>query len=268
MLDYGKRNVLGVRIDALDYESAVKRITDAAKAKQAYGVSALASHGVMTGFDDPEHRFRLNSLELVTPDGQPVRWALNWLYGLGMEDRVAGPVLTLKVLAAAAAQGLPVYFYGSSQKVLDALAARMTSAYPGLKIAGMEPSKFRQLNADEQAEVIARIKASGASMVFVGLGCPRQEVWVFENREALSMPALAVGAAFDFHAGLLPRAPEWMARNGLEWSFRLLKEPKRLWRRYLILGSRFLVATGKQGLGISAFPTDNAPKPIDQVRYG
>lgn len=268
MIDHGKHNIIGVRVDALDYESAVARIVAAAKAGEPYGVSALASHGVMTGFDDPEHRHRLNALELVTPDGQPVRWALNWLHGLNMGDRVAGPVLTLKVFEAAAREGLPIYLYGSSQKVLNALQTRMCAAYPGLQIAGSEPSKFRQLSDAEQAEVNARIKASGAKMVFVGLGCPRQEVWVYENRTALSMPALAVGAAFDFHAGLLERAPEWMASYGLEWAFRLSREPQRLWRRYFILGSRYLFAVGKQRLGVASYPAGNTPSPSQHIRYG
>ncbi|MEM1333541.1 MAG: WecB/TagA/CpsF family glycosyltransferase, partial [Actinomycetota bacterium] len=142
MIDRGKVSVLGVQVDAVDYEAAVARIIDAATDGRAYGVSALAVHGVMTGFDDAEHISRLNDLALVTPDGQPVRWAMNWLHGTDLPDRVYGPKLTLLVCQAAADAGLPVFFYGSQQDTLDHLAERLPTLAPGIEIAGMRPSKF------------------------------------------------------------------------------------------------------------------------------
>lgn len=240
MIDQGRFSILGVGINAVDYEAAVARIMVAATEGKPYGISALAVHGVMTGVQDAEHMYRLNHLDLVVPDGQPVRWALKWLHGISLPDRVYGPTLTLKVCEAAAKNQVPVYLYGSEENVLSAFRENLTLQYPALRIAGSEPSKFRQLTEEEVSEMTTRIKESGAGIVFVGLGCPRQEVWAFENRDALSMPVLAVGAAFDFHAGTLKQAPKWMQNTGLEWFYRLLKEPKRLWRRYIILNPVYL----------------------------
>ena len=250
MINLGKFPVLGVNVHAVDYEFAVHSITEAAAAGRPLSVSALAVHGVMTGFQDPIHLRRLNGLDLVVPDGQPVRWALRWLHGRGLPDRVYGPNLTLFTAKAMAEKGLPIYLYGSQGPVLEKFAANLKAKFPGLRIAGSEPSKFRRLDAAEREAVIGRIKASGAKAVFVGLGCPRQEVWAFEYRASLSMPILAVGAAFDFHAGTLPQAPPGMQRAGLEWLFRLVQEPKRLWRRYLILNPVYLWNIALQRLSL------------------
>jgi len=246
MIDCGKVDIIGVKVDVVDYEAAVDRIIRAAKSKKPYGVSALAVHGVMTGALDPDQRIRLNALELVTPDGQPVRWAMRFLHHYKLPDRVYGPNLTLKVCEAAAREGLSIYLYGSRQIVLDAWIRNLHKMYPNLKIAGTEPSKFKRLDQEENDEMLERIKASEADILFVGLGCPRQEVFVYENKERLSMPALAVGAAFDFHAGVLPQAPGWMQDTGLEWLFRLMQEPRRLWRRYLYLNPLYLWLVFKQ----------------------
>lgn len=254
MINKGKHPILGVNIHAVDYEAAVAEIIEAAHAGRPCSVSALAVHGVMTGFQDPVHRRRLNGLDLVVPDGQPVRWALKWIHGVHLPDRVYGPNLTLKVIEAAAQAHLPVYLYGSTAETLKQFAANLEARYPGLQIAGAESSKFRKIDAREKEAVVARIKASGAKIVCVGLGCPRQEVWAFEYREALGMPLLAVGAAFDFHAGTLPQAPGWMQDRGLEWVFRLVQEPKRLWRRYLILNPKYLTGVGLQKLSIKKAP--------------
>ena len=267
MIDRGRKNLLGVGIDAVDYEAAVNRITTAARQQRPCSVSALAVHGVMTGHQDEEHRVRLNKLDLVVPDGQPVRWALNALYGVGLPDRVYGPTLTLKVCEAAAREGLPLYLYGSTPQVLAAFQENLERQFPGLQIAGAEPSKFRTLDAGEKAEVVARIKASGARIVLVGLGCPRQEVWAYEYRDELSMPIMAVGAAFDFHAGTLSQAPAWMQDRGLEWLYRLKTEPRRLWRRYLILNPWYVYLVTMQRLGLRHF---DAPRSLEPavISYG
>lgn len=240
MINLGKFPILGVNVHAVDYEYAVDAMVRAAREGRPCSVSALAVHGVMTGFQDAGHARRLNGLDLVVPDGQPVRWALRWLHGKRLADRVYGPNLTLFTAKAMADAGLPIYLYGSQSQVLEKFASNLKAKFPGLAVAGSEPSKFRRLDVPEREAVIARIKASGAKAVFVGLGCPRQEVWAFEYRDALSMPILAVGAAFDFHAGTLPQAPPFLQKRGLEWLFRLVQEPKRLWRRYLILNPLYL----------------------------
>jgi N-acetylglucosaminyldiphosphoundecaprenol N-acetyl-beta-D-mannosaminyltransferase len=251
VIDLGKKNLLGVQVDAVDYEAAVERVMAAARDHRPCAVTALAVHGVMTGVDDDEHRYRLNHMDLVTADGQPVRWAMNLLHGTGLRERVYGPELTLQVCAAAAREGLPVFFYGSRPEVLDRLVRHLTATFPDLKVAGTEPSKFRSIDASEKTAVAHRIQASGAAITFVGLGCPRQEIFAYEFRDLLDMPLLAVGAAFDYHAGLVREPPGWIQRRGLQWAYRLIQDPRRLWRRYLVLNPRYMMGIAAQRAGIS-----------------
>ena len=258
MIDRGKVSVLGVEIDAVDYEAATERIIAAAHDGRPYSVSALAVHGVMEGVDDAQHISRLNDFDMITPDGQPVRWAMNWLHGTKLPDRVYGPNLTLEVCRAAAEAELPVYFYGSTPEVLDHLGDRLPTLAPGIRIAGMRPSKFATSTEAELDAIADDIKATGAKITMIGLGCPRQEVFAFENVHRLSMPLLAVGAAFDFHAGLANEPPAWIQRAGLQWAQRLLANPKRLWRRYLILNPRYVARILGQKLGRYA-PTEGEP---------
>jgi N-acetylglucosaminyldiphosphoundecaprenol N-acetyl-beta-D-mannosaminyltransferase len=261
----GKRNLLGVLVDALDYESAVGTIVEAASLRQPLGVTALAVHGVMTGVRDRVHRHRLNSLDLVTPDGQPVRWALNIAHHTGLKDRVYGPTLMLRICEQAAAQGLGVYLYGSRREVVDGLATSLQRQFPALRIAGAEPSTFGTLTAGERTELIARIRQSAANILFAGLGCPRQEVFVYEIRDALSMPVVAVGAAFDYHSGFRAEPPLWMQRAGLQWLHRLAHEPGRLWKRYLFHNVSFVARFALQWTGLRCpdpADTDQPPHPL------
>jgi len=221
----------------------------------------------MTGALDREQKFRLNQFSLLVPDGQPVRWALNWLHRAPLRDRVYGPNLMLRVCARAAAEGLPVYFYGSTPETLRSLKESLQLRFPGLVIAGIESSQFRRLSLIEREQLAERIRSSGAAIVFVGLGCPRQEVFVYEFRELVSMPLLAVGAAFPFLAGIVPQAPLWMQKFGLEWLFRLWSEPRRLWRRYLFLNPTYLFLLSLQILGLSRFRTDGQ-SPVRELLYG
>ncbi len=253
MINLGKYSILGININAVDYDFAVSAITAAAIKRKPCSVSALAVHGVMTGFLDATHAKRLNGLDLVVPDGQPVRWALAWLYGKQLPDRVYGPNLTLKVAESLTKERLSIYLYGSKRETLEKFAQNLKRLYPGFKIAGMEESKFRRLSDSERLQLVERIKASGANAVFLGLGCPRQETWAYEYRNLLNIPVLAVGAAFDFHAGTLPQAPKWMQNAGLEWLFRLVQEPKRLWQRYAILNPLYLWNILQQYLGLKKF---------------
>lgn len=268
MIDAGKQNILGVWVNAVDYEAAVSKIIMAAKQRRGFGVSALAVHGVMTGALDEIHRYRLNHLDLVLPDGQPVRWALNWLYQAGLPDRVCGPNIMLLVCERAAEEGLPIYLYGSRPAVLEALIENLCTRFPKLIIAGTQPSRFRQVSAEEKKQIVEDIHNSGAAITFVGLGCPRQEVWVYEYSKDLSMPALAVGAAFDFHAGKLAKAPEFLGKAGLEWFFRLMHEPRRLWRRYVFLNPLFVYLLTLQLLKITYFDPKEATAPEQEMRYG
>jgi N-acetylglucosaminyldiphosphoundecaprenol N-acetyl-beta-D-mannosaminyltransferase len=258
-----KRNVLGVLVDAVDYATAVDRIMAAARERRPYAVTALAVHGVMTGVLDPAHNARLNSFDLVTPDGQPVRWALNLLHDAGLSDRVYGPTLTLKVLDRCAAEGLPIYLYGSTEPTLARLVPALERMFPALKLAGVEASKFRSNQPGEPAAIADRIRSSGARVVLVGLGCPRQEIWTYAMRPLLDMPLLAVGAAFDYHAGLLRNPPAWMQRYALEWLWRLGLEPKRLWKRYVLLNPAYLARLGAQKAGLwKATPPPPTDEPV------
>jgi exopolysaccharide biosynthesis WecB/TagA/CpsF family protein len=267
MSNASKRSILGVLINAVDMDGAEETVIHAAKAKRPLSVSALAVHGLMTGVFDHEQKFRLNRFDLLVPDGQPVRWALNWLHHAGLSQRVYGPRLTLRLCERAAAEGLPVYFYGSTSDVLESLTSKLASQFPGLMIAGAEASKFRHLTPFEKKEVAHRIASSGAAIVFIGLGCPRQEVFVYEFSGLLNMPVLAVGAAFPFIAGSVPQAPTWMQNAGLEWFFRLCAEPKRLWQRYLFLNPTYLFLVALQRLGLSRFPTEGQ-QPQHELLYG
>lgn len=268
VIDKGKRNILGAWIDAVDYEAAVTKIITAAQERKAFAVSALAVHGVMTGVLDRTHLYRLNRFDLLVPDGHPVRWALNWLHGAHLPDRVYGPNLMLRVCARAATDGLPIYLYGSTPDVLEKLSRNLRARFPNLLIAGAQPSRFRRVSPEEKREIAGQIRASGAAITFVGLGCPRQEVWAYEYRDALSMPLLAVGAAFDFHAGLVSQAPVGLQNLGLEWLYRLLHEPRRLWRRYVYLNPLYLSLLLLQATRLRRFnPLETTPPP-DELGYG
>jgi N-acetylglucosaminyldiphosphoundecaprenol N-acetyl-beta-D-mannosaminyltransferase len=268
MIDQGKKNLLGVAISVVDYEYAVSRILSDAKAGRRCATTALAVHGVITGALDRTHRYRLNTFDLVTPDGQPVRWALNLLYGTRLGDRVYGPKMTLLVCKQAAEQGVPIYFYGSKTGVLENLCERLEQLCPGLQIAGAHPSEFRLLSHEEQTLAAKRIRDSGARILFVGLGCPRQEVFTYEMSQLLTMPVLAVGAAFDYHSGLLEEPPDLLQRLGLQWLFRLAQEPLRLWRRYLFTNSQFVALVVVQWLRLWHPRLDDGERPVSDVRFG
>jgi hypothetical protein len=173
----------------------------------------------------------------------------------------------LRACERASSLDLPIFLFGSKAEVVARLSENLRERFPTLRIAGVEPSKFRSLTADERDHLAARIRASGARIVFVGLGCPRQETWAYEMRDRLSVPILAVGAAFDFHAGTLAQAPRWMQDHTLEWLYRLSREPRRLWRRYLGLGPRFIGLVLAQKLRLKRFdPIGREPR--EELRFG
>ena len=267
MINRGKRNVLGVAVDVIDYESAVDQIVAAAKRNEGFAVTALAVHGVMTGAMDPEQRFRLNQFDLAVPDGQPVRWALNLLHSAHLDERVYGPTLMLEVCDRCQQEGLPIYLYGSSGEVLTKLREKLQVRFPRLKVAGAEPSRFRRITGEEKSQIVQRIRESGAQVVFAGLGCPRQEVWAYEYRDALSLPVIAVGAAFDFHAGTISQAPPPLQRAGLEWLYRLSREPRRLWRRYALLNPLYVAMVAAQAAGLRKVEGLGTP-PDHEMNYG
>lgn len=233
--------VFGVDISVCDYDSAVAAIMNAARARRSFGATALAVHGLMTAADDPDFAEVVNGLNLVTPDGQPVRWAMNALHDTALRDRVSGPDLMWRLCGDAAAEQLPVYLYGSTAETVTALCRNLLVAFPRLRIADSQPDRFREATAGEDAADVERINASGAGLVFVGRGCPRQERWTAAHLGRVDAAMVAVGAAFDYHAGNLSLPPQWMQDRGLQWAHRVAQEPRRLARRYAITNSRFLV---------------------------
>lgn len=268
MIDHGKKNLLGVEIDAVDYEAATERFLTAASKSVRYNTTALAVHGVMTGVQDVAHRYRLNQFDMIVPDGMPVRWGLNLLHGTKLPDRVYGPNLMLKICEGAAHRELPIFLFGTDQNTLDLLQIRLKEQFPELIIAGSEPSKFRKLTDTESDDLASRIRESGAKLAFVGLGCPRQEVWAYEMGGRLNMPVFAVGAAFPFHAGTLPQAPRWMQNGGLEWLYRLSSEPKRLWRRYVYLNPAYVFLLGLQFAKLKSFAPETDAPPMIRQNFG
>lgn len=196
-------------------------------------------HMVMEAYDSPAFKEIVNNADLVTPDGMPLVWMMR-LKGQRDQQRVYGPTLMLHVLEAAARENISVGFYGGEPTVVESLVRRMQARYGGLTVAFLASPPFRELTSGEDAEVIKQINESGARILFVGLGCPKQEIWMAKHRGKIQAVMLGVGAAFDFHAGTKPQAPVWMQRIGLEWLFRFISEPRRLWKRYLIHNPRFV----------------------------
>jgi len=237
--DYGSRHVLGMRVDGTTYAETTAAVVDMALSNAGGMVCVANVHMLMEAFDDPDFRRLVNSADRVTPDGVPLVAALRRA-GVARAERVYGPTLTPAVCARAEELGLPVGFYGGTDEVLADLRRELLRRYPKLDIAYSNAPPFRPLRESEDAAVVAAIRASGVKILFVGLGCPKQERWMAAHRESLACVMLGVGAAFDFLAGRKRQAPSWLQGLGLEWLFRLCTEPRRLWRRYLIGNTRFL----------------------------
>ncbi len=210
-------------------------------------LSAAAVHLVMRAQEEEAVMAAVLETTVVVPDGQPLVWALHAL-GHSAATRVYGPELMARYCAHAARTGAGVYLYGGrGDAALVELAVRLRTRFPGLDIVGAHSSPFRELSAQEDEQDAARIDASGAQVVFVGTGQPRQELWMARMRPRLAAPMLiAVGAAFDFHAGLVAQAPPWIGNHGLEWVYRLAREPRRLWRRYARYNPRFVAGFARQ----------------------
>jgi exopolysaccharide biosynthesis WecB/TagA/CpsF family protein len=242
-------DLMGVAVSATNYQETVDRLFEAARNNVPAIASFHAAHAIVCASTDKELQQRVNSFEIVAPDGQPVRWALNVLYDTAMQERVYGPETMRCVCERAAIEQVPIYLYGgASQNVLDKLIAELHRRFPGLVIAGAESPPFRPLTADEDFSVVERINESGAKFVFIGLGSPKQEHFAYEHRMRINSVQLCVGAAFDFHAQTKKMAPAWMQRNGLEWLFRVCSEPRRLGRRYLTTNSIFVYRLARQVL--------------------
>ena len=239
------RRILGVRIDATSYEDATGRILKWAREKGSRYVCVTSVHGVIESQDDEDFRHVQNNADLVTPDGMPLVWGLR-LLGLPGAARVYGPELTLHVCQGAAREGIPIALYGGTPGSLDRFVNFLEARYPGIRIVCRISPPFRPPTIQEKVSHTAAISASGARIVLVGIGCPKQERWMAEHRGQIPGVMLGVGAAFDFHAGRVRQAPSWIQKSGLEWLFRLGTEPRRLWTRYKRIVPRFIGLFGAQ----------------------
>lgn len=235
-----------VEVVSLCREWALERRTQNPPCARIICVTSV--HGIITARDDPGFAHILNTAEITTPDGMPVVWALR-SFGCPNQQRVYGPTLMWELCRDAANHGRKIFLYGSHRDTLDTLTSRLHRQFPRLIIAGIHSPPFRPLSEAEKVEIRKQIIESDADLVFVGISTPKQERWMYENRNHLpGITLIGVGAAFDFHAGRTRQAPAWMQRNGLEWLFRLVTEPVRLWRRYLLTTPRFLPLWLKQKL--------------------
>ncbi len=243
------RELLGVRFALADYEGALRRIDEMVAGGDRGYFCCTSVHGLMESDRDPELAAALNAAELNLPDGMPVVWALNLLSdGRPLRDRVYGPTLMERACERAAASGQPIYLYGGyDEGALRELKTALRRRSPSIEIAGSWSPPHRELSPDEDREVAGRIEESGAAIVWCGISTPRQEKWAARIRPLLSAPVLiSVGAAFDFLAGRASQAPSWMQRRGLEWAYRLSREPRRLGPRYLRSNPAFVAAVARQ----------------------
>jgi len=237
--------VLGANIDALAWDDAVGMLVAEGAARASRYVCICNVHSVVTTTQDPEFRRVVNDADLATPDGAPIAWALRRLGHAGQE-RINGPDLMWRYLAEAERLGQVVFFYGSTPATLALLEAALRRQFPRLKIGGLHAPPFRALTVEEDQAEVDMINASGAAVVFVGLGCPKQEKWMAAHRGRIRAVMVGVGAAFDYHSGAIRRAPLWWQRHGLEWLYRLLSEPRRLFRRYAVTNTLFVIGFARQ----------------------
>ena len=237
--------VLGTCVDVLGWDRAVQTILRWAARRESRYVCHCNVHSVVTARGDAEFRSVLNNADMVTPDGAPIAWLLRGR-GHKHQPRINGPDLMWNLCAAAASSGEKIYLYGASPETLKRLTQRLTAAFPGLVIAGSESPPFAGRATQVDRQVVERINGIGAQLVFVSLGCPKQEHWMALHRGHINAVMLGVGAAFDYHAGTLRRAPPWLQRCGLEWLYRLTLEPRRLWRRYAVTNALFVLFLSAQ----------------------
>ncbi len=237
---FATRSILGVNVAVSSYEEVIQQSLLWARDGQSRAQLFANVHVVMEAVDDPAFHRQLNAVCVVNPDGVPLVWALRAL-GARNAQRVCGPDATVFLLAAAEQAGVPVGFYGGSVAVLDQLIGAVRLRHPNLHIAFVESPPFRALTPEEDFAAVERIAASGARLLFVGLGCPKQERWIVDHLGRVHAVMFAVGAAFDFIAGNKSRGPEWMSRHGLEWVYRFVTEPRRLAMRYFKHNPRFIL---------------------------
>jgi exopolysaccharide biosynthesis WecB/TagA/CpsF family protein len=236
-----KADLFGVQISTVTRDEACEAILSAVHNGVPGVVSAFDVHALMEAATKPALAEKVNRFAIIVPDGQPVRWALNWLHGARLEQNVRGSDLMWRLCKLAAEEGVSIYLYGGPTETLSALETNLRKTFPAIDIAGIESPPYRPLSSAEDTAMIKRVNDSGAGLIFLGLGCPKQDYFAAEHADRIQAVQLCVGAAFNFLAGSKATAPKWMQQNGLEWIFRLLQEPRRLWKRYLVNNTLFVV---------------------------
>lgn len=250
-------------MDAVQIADVVDQMKEWIRGKKGcHSIAATGMHGIVEAQHDPELKQILNATDLVVPDGMPLVW-LGRRRGHSLPQRVYGPDLLLAFCEETQAQGYRHFFYGGEPGVPEQLAGSLKRRFPGIQVAGTFSPPFRPLSPEEDDEIVAMISRAAPDVLWVGLGAPKQERWMHEHRRKLSVPVVVgVGAAFDMISGRRRQAPRWMREHGLEWLFRLCQEPRRLWRRYLIYGTQFVVWIVLETLGLRKFaPNTNESKP-------
>lgn len=237
--------VLGAPINPVTWADALGRLSAWVANHESRYVCICNVHSVVTASQNAEFERAVSTADMATPDGAPVAWMLRRL-GHVNQQRINGPDLMWRYCEQAQYRDESVFFYGSTEETLTALKVKLLAAFPSLKIAGAISPPFRALTAAEDAAIVEQINASGAGVVWVSLGCPKQELWMAAHRGRINAVMVGVGAAFDYHAGTIKRAPLWMQNAGLEWLHRLLSEPRRLWKRYLVTNTLFIMKAAKQ----------------------
>jgi N-acetylglucosaminyldiphosphoundecaprenol N-acetyl-beta-D-mannosaminyltransferase len=235
--------ILDSIIDAASWQEVIDTLLQWAKRKESRYVSICNVHSVVTAKQNPVFRRVVNEADMATPDGMPLVWVLRRI-GFQRQERINGPDLMWRLCGQVAEKGLSIFLYGSTPETLERLTNNLKISFPQLAIAGVYSPPFRLLSDEDDRKMIDLINCSGAHIVFAGLGCPKQEFWMAAHRGKVRAVMIGVGAAFDYHAGTVTRAPLWMQHSGLEWLFRLMSEPKRLWKRYLVTNSLFLIYLG------------------------
>jgi N-acetylglucosaminyldiphosphoundecaprenol N-acetyl-beta-D-mannosaminyltransferase len=246
------RHILGTRVDATSYPDAATRILQWARAGESRYVCVCNVHMVMEAHDSGDFQQVVNAADLVTPDGMPLVWVLRVL-GIRHTPRVDGSTLTYHVCRAATQEGIPIALYGGGEETIAAFTAFAKRTFPGIRIVDAISPPYRELTSEDIESHAQELAKSEAKIVLVALGCPKQERWMAERKPRLKAVMIGIGAAMDFHAGRIPRAPRWMQKCGLEWFFRLMMEPRRLWRRYLIHNPRFILLLLAQLLHLRNF---------------
>ena len=233
------RYILGMRVDITNYKDATQQILHWAKLRKSCYICAANVHMTMTAYDELEFARVINGADLVTPDGMPLVLALRAL-GVKKISRVYGPTLTLDVCRAAARSGIKIALYGGTAETLDSMVVFLRQHFPSIQIVCQISPPFRPLTFEEDIAYTQEIARSGAQIIFAGIGCPKQELWMAAHKDRIQAVMIGVGAAFDFYSGRVRQAPGWMQKLSLEWLFRLVMEPRRLWKRYAYNNPRFI----------------------------